>query len=164
MLKKICSFISTILLIGLLALAAVLVLPKFLGYTQLAVLSGSMAPKIQVGDLVYVKEVDPLDLKEGDIITYQLTTGTRVTHRIVSINLEEENVVTQGDANDATDASPVAFSNIVGIYAFHLPYLGYLSIYGKSPLGIAAACGIMMLVILLNFLPDALSNPKEEQS
>lgn len=163
MFKKICSILSTMILIVLTLVAAALVIPKILGYEQYAVLSGSMEPEIPVGAIVYTKAAAGDSLKAGDIITYEITGNTRVTHRIVSIDEAEGTVVTKGDANDAEDASPVRFENIRGVYVFDIPYLGYISIYGKTPLGIGVICGIVVIVILLNFLPDALSGEEEKK-
>ena len=162
MIKKICSVLSTCLLVVLALVAAVLIVPKFLGYTQYAVLSGSMEPKIKVGSIVYTKTTDIADLETGDIITYKLAGDTMVTHRIVSVNDAEQTVITKGDANETEDAAPVAFDSIQGAYVFHVPLLGYISIYGKTPLGIAGICGVLVVVILLNFLPDAFSNEEDE--
>jgi len=50
--------------------------------------------------------------------------------------------------------NPVAYSSIVGKVDFHMPYLGYISIYAKTPLGIIAICGILIVMILLIFLPE----------
>lgn len=160
--KKICNFLSMILLIALLLIAVALIVPKFLGYDQFAVLSGSMEPNIHVGAIAYDKEADPEKLAVGDVVTYQLSDGTLVTHRITAIDTENKTVTTKGDANESEDASPVAFSNIIGKYEFNIPYLGYISIYGKTPLGIAVICGVLVVIILLNFLPDALSDDKEK--
>ena len=41
MVKKICNFLSTIVLVVLLAAAAVILVPMLLGYKEMAVLSGS---------------------------------------------------------------------------------------------------------------------------
>ena len=62
MLKKICGFLSTILLIVLFALAVLLIGPNLLGMKSFAVLSGSMEPKIPVGSIVFVDEVEPATL------------------------------------------------------------------------------------------------------
>ena len=157
MVKKICNILSTLVMVVLALIAAALIVPKFLGYEQFAVLSGSMEPSIHVGAIVYAKAAEPDTLKNGDIVTYRLGNETRVTHRIVEIDTAAQTVITKGDANDAQDASPVLFENIQGKYAFNIPYLGYISIYAKTPLGIGAVCGILVVVILLNFLPDALA-------
>lgn len=159
--KKICNALSMIFLIALLLIAAALIVPKLLGYDQFAVLSGSMEPNIHVGAIAFDKEADPESLKVDDVITYQLSDGTLVTHRIIVIDEEAKTVTTQGDANEAEDALPVAFENIVGKYEFNIPYLGYISIYAKTPLGIGVICGVLVVMILLNFLPDALSDDKD---
>lgn len=164
MLKKICGFLSTIILIVLLILAGLLVVPPLIGYQSLAVLSGSMEPNIGVGAIVYTKEVDTSELEIGDIITYKLSGSTLVTHRIVEIDVDNEQVITQGDANDVVDGSPVAYDKIVGRVDFHVPMLGFVSMYIKTPLGIAAICGVVFMLILLTFLPDVFTKKEKEET
>lgn len=161
MLKKICGFLSTILLLILLALAAVLVLPKVLGMETMAVISGSMEPEIPVGSVVIVGKTEPADLQPGDIITYRIDEETRVTHRVVSNDTAKQEIITKGDANEGNDASPVVYANVVGKEIFHLPYAGYISIYARTPLGIGAVCGLVAVILLLTFLPDIFSEEEE---
>ena len=160
MLRKICGFLSTILLIVLFALAALLIGPNLLGMKSLAVLSGSMEPKIPVGSIVYIDDAEPSTLQTGDVITYNLG-GTMVTHRVVDVDVEKQSIITKGDANEVEDGAPVAFSQVVGKMKMHVPYLGYISIYIRTPLGIAAACGVLIVVVLLTFLPEVFK--KEEK-
>ena len=80
MLRKICNVISGLLAVVLLALAGVLIVPYLMGYTELAVLTGSMQPTLPVGTLIYVKEVEPETLQVGDVVTYRLDGDTMVTH------------------------------------------------------------------------------------
>ncbi|MEF9946169.1 MAG: signal peptidase I [Lachnospiraceae bacterium] len=155
MLKKVCGFLSTILLIVLAAIAISLFVPRLLGYETMAVVSGSMEPGIPVGSVVYVKkDISPEDLKVKDVVTYQLGGNTRVTHRIAGIDAATGNYITKGDANDTEDAEPVTFAQIVGKMAFSIPLLGYISIYIKTPLGIAAVAAVVFILLLLMFLPD----------
>lgn len=161
MFRKICNILSAIIFAVLVAIAGLLVVPNVLGFQSFAVLSGSMMPEIQVGEIVYAKEVATSELEVGDVITYHLTGSTMVTHRIVGINENEQTVITKGDANDTVDGTPVTFSNIKGRVGFHVPYLGYISIYIKTSIGILTICGIAMLLFLLNFLPDVVEREKE---
>lgn len=161
--QKICSILSGIILLFLAVVAAIMVVPHLMGYQTMAVLSGSMEPEIPVGSVVYVKETDPQELEVGDIITYQLSSDTVVTHRIVEIDDSKQEIITKGDANNANDASPVVFSSVVGRADFHLPYIGYISIYAKTPIGIGVICGILVLILLLTFLPEILM-PEEEKT
>lgn len=162
MVKKICGFLSTVLLIIMLLVAGVLVIPPLLGCKNMAVLSGSMEPKIGVGALVVARETKPELLEVGDVITYRLSGDTLVTHRIIEIRAAEKNVLTRGDANDIPDGAPVPYDKIVGKVLFSVPLLGYLTMYIKTPLGIAGICGMLMVMIILNFLPDLLSKEPEK--
>lgn len=163
MLKKICNFFSSLIFIILLLIALVMFVPNILGYKSFAVISGSMEPNIHVGSIVYAKEADFNDLKVDDIISYQLSSDTMVTHRIVSIDNEKQTVVTKGDANDAEDSAPVSKENIIGKVAFSIPLLGYISLNVKTPLGILVICGIVAVLILLNFLPDVFEKEDEKE-
>lgn len=164
MIKKVCGFISGLMILCLAAIAVLLFLPRVLGYDNMAVLSGSMEPGIPVGSVVYAKTgIDPNTLSVGDVITYQLSGDTRVTHRIRSIEASEQKIITKGDANDAEDAAPVAFTQVVGRVDFHLPLLGYLTIYIKTPLGIAGIAAVFVILILTIFLPDVLASEEKER-
>lgn len=161
MLKKICGFLSTILLIVLFALAVLLIGPTLMGMKSLAVLSGSMEPKIPVGSIVYVDDVEPSTLQTGDVITYSISGSTMVTHRVVEVDVDNQSIITKGDANEVEDGAPVAFSQVVGKMKLHVPLLGYISIYIRTPLGIAAACGVLIVVVLLTFLPEVFKKEEE---
>lgn len=95
MTRKICSVLSMVVFLGLLVIAGFLFVPKMLGYDEYAVLSGSMEPGIPVGAIVYDKNFAASEAREGAVVTYQLPAGTLVTHRIISVDKEEQTVVTQ---------------------------------------------------------------------
>lgn len=162
MVKKICNILNGILLIILMVLACLLVVPNFIGFKSFAVISGSMEPNIHVGSIVYAKPVDFNELKVGDVISYKINDSTMVTHRINSIDDKSSSFITKGDANDNVDGSPVPYSNVVGKVNFTVPLLGYISINMKTPLGIAMLCGVVAIIIILNFLPEVLEHEKEE--
>lgn len=160
--SKICGILSTLILVVLLALAVLLVGPVLLGYTELAVLTGSMQPTLPVGSLIYIKEADPAQLQVGDVITYQLEGDTMVTHRVVENVPEENYLITQGDANEDPDGE-ITYDRIVGKMAFHVPYLGYISLNIRTKTGILAVCGTLVVIILLTFLPEIFAPEEEEQ-
>ncbi len=163
MLKKICGILSGIILLVLAVLAGLLIIPKLMGYEEMAVLTGSMEPNYPVGSLIFVKEIAPDQLEVGDVITYRLDSDTVVTHRIVEIDKEAQTVTTKGDANSSNDGSPVPYSEIVGKAHFKIPYLGYVSMNIKTPKGIMAICGVLIAIILLTFLPEIFSPEEEEE-
>lgn len=162
--KKICNILSTLVLLMLAAVAAVILVPMLMGYKEMAVLSGSMEPTIPVGSIVYVKPLDDASLLEpGDICTYTMADGeTMVTHRVVSVDPESQTLITKGDANEAEDGA-ISFGQVFGETQFHLPYLGYIAINAKTPTGILAVCGVLVVVILLNFIPAIIDAGEEEK-
>lgn len=164
MIKRVCNILSAVLLIVLLAVAGLITVPMLMGYQEMAVLTGSMEPEMPVGSLVYVKPVDATELKPGEVCTYTLEDGeTHVTHRVESIDTETKTLITKGDANEEVDASPVAFDQVVGRAEFHVPMLGYITLNIKTPTGIMSVCGVLLVIILLNFIPAIIDADKEDK-
>ena len=162
--KKICNLISYLVLVVLLAVAAVIALPLLLGYKELAVLTGSMEPNVPVGSMEYIKQVDAAELQPGDICTYYLSDGeTFVTHRVVSVDAENSTLITQGDANENPDG-PVSFDRVYGRVDFHVPWVGYCASNIKTPKGIMAICGVLLVVLLVNFIPAIIDADEEEKA
>ena len=67
---------------------ALVVVPRVLGGSALAVLSGSMEPRLSPGDVVVVRGVDDpaATTQVGDVVAFQPTSDdpTLVTHRVVA--------------------------------------------------------------------------------
>lgn len=161
---KVCNILSTLILVILLVFAVPFIVPMLFGYTELAVLSGSMEPNIPVGSIVYVdKSVTGQELEVGDVVTYSLQSGTFVTHRVLSLDDEAGVMVTQGDANDAPDGD-ISYSKLVGRVKFHLPYLGYVSTNIRTSRGIMAITILVVVIILLNCLPGILAPADKEET
>ena len=93
-------------------------LPGVFGVKPAVVLSGSMDPTIQTGDLIFIHSIEPATLQTGDVICY-LSSGKAVTHRIVSVTTGEDGLpryITQGDANNAADRLAVSADQVQGVW------------------------------------------------
>ena len=128
-----------------------------------------MEPAYPVGSMIYVKSVDPFQLKEGDVISFLLDENTIATHRITGIvpDEEDESVIrfrTKGDANDAEDGSLVHCRNVVGTPIFTIPKLGYFADYIQHPPGMYIAVSAAAIVLLILLLPDLLFREKERHT
>jgi signal peptidase len=81
--------------------------PRTGRYRTLTVLSGSMAPSMPAGSVVFVTPIAASRVRPGDVIAFQAPTPDRsvVTHRVVSVDRDGDRpvVVTKGDANDVVD-------------------------------------------------------------
>jgi len=175
--KKILKIIGTIIIIALVLLLlfdVIIVIksktnpdkvPGIFGYKPFIVLSGSMMSKIEVGDLVFVKETDATTLKENDIIAFKDDENLVTTHRIINVINEngEISFETKGDSNNVKDEKRVYPKDIEGIYVFKIEKLGKFILYLQEPQGFS----IMMLAILIigaiMFMMDNRKASKEEK-
>lgn len=66
---------------------------SFFNYRMFTVISGSMKPKYDIGDVLIAKEVDPSTIKVGDSISYLGVKGSFrnkvITHEVVGIEEDE---------------------------------------------------------------------------
>ena len=82
--KKIWDTVTTVLVVLVVIFAVFLMGSRLMGMQVFNVISGSMEPTYSVGDLLYVKQVDPDSVKVGDPITFVLNEDLVVaTHRVV---------------------------------------------------------------------------------
>lgn len=161
--KKLWNIISTVL-VGVIVLCAIFLMgSRLMGYQVFNVISGSMEPTYSVGDLIYVKDVNPYEIEVGTPITFVLNEDLVVaTHRVVEVDAENQHFYTKGDANETADASPVHFNNVIGVPQFSIPLLGYVSDFIQNPPGMYITVGVGFVLILAVFLPDMIGKRKKE--
>lgn len=163
--KNIIKYFSYSLVIVLMIIAAFLVFfvvsnliykdtdknPPFGIYT---IVSPSMEDTINVHDVIFIKNIQPSKLKEGDIITFYSTNSffgrTPITHRIIEVknNNDEYSFIVKGDANDIPDEEIVISENILGKVYFVIPKLGKVQFFLASKSGVVVAILIPIFVIL----------------
>jgi len=162
--KKIWDAVTTVLVVLVVLFAVFLMGSRLVGLQVFNVISGSMEPTYSVGDLLYVKTVDPDSVKVGDPITFVLNEDLVVaTHRVVKIDTENRQFTTKGDANETEDAAPVHFNNLVGVPVFAIPLLGYVSAYIQSSPGMYIAIGLGIILLAAVFLPDILTKKTKKE-
>lgn len=135
---------ATGMLVAAVALAVVLAVPGVVGAESSAVvLSPSMQPALQPGDVVVVREASPAEVQVGDVIVYRAEgevggQGTdRVVHRVIAERHLEGGVAyrTRGDANDRADPRLVSHSTVVGELWFSVPLVGRVVLFAQRPFG-----------------------------
>lgn len=136
----------------------------------LIVLSGSMTPFMQVGDIIVVDSTAPEDLKVGDVLAMYMPdkNDTVLTHRIISID-ENLNYITKGDNNEDIDTFVANSTHVIGKTAFILPLLGYFSRGDKKGILFVLFIALPSALILLDeaknvlILSERASRKKYEQ-
>ncbi len=66
---------------------------SFFNYRMFTVISGSMKPKYDIGDVLISKKVDASKIKEGDVISYLGTkggfAGKVITHEVIGVTKDK---------------------------------------------------------------------------
>ncbi|GGC63514.1 signal peptidase I [Haloferax sulfurifontis] len=167
-----------VVLLVAVALVVVLAAPQAFGAdASYTVLSGSMSPTFDAGDVVVVRDVPPADISEGDIITYREAGSAitdertdRVTHRVVAVDRSGDSPVfrTKGDANEDVDSDPVTADRVVGRVWFHVPYLGLAAQFVQSGLGLVLFVilpgALLVVTELYSLYTDALVEVDPDES
>lgn len=138
------------LLLGVVLLLIVLVfiataVPQAVGADHsYVVLSGSMHPTLEPGDVIFVRGVDPTAIEEGDIITFNRNEDTTpTTHRVIEV-VEQDGQLgfrMKGDANEDPDQELITPDEVegrlmsVGGLLFIIPAIGYMIHFANTPVG-----------------------------
>ncbi len=159
--KKIASGVVTGLLVIILVFCVFVVIqvktakrPNLFGYGVYTVVSGSMVPTLEVGDVIIIKAVkDGSELQKGDIITFNGKgdfAGKVVTHRIVSDGVVDGKITTCGDANyGIVDKTPIGPEDVIGKYVRTSAVMTFIYSAFRSKVGFALIVFVPLLVLLI---------------
>ncbi len=108
------------------------------------------------GDLIFVKEVDPTTLKEGDIISYSSTNtenfGETITHMIKSKTTDangDAGFITYGTSTGTEDANVVTYPYVLGKYWGHIAGVGTFFTFLKTTPGYIVCIFIPFLLLIV---------------
>ncbi len=141
--------------------------PDFGGVLPLIVLTDSMYPDIQSGDLIICKTVDPADVKVGDVISFYDPAGSGtsvVTHSVIEVitDGDEPSFKTKGVNNNTADSVPVPASKVFARYTgIRLAGVGNVAIFMQSSTGLILC---VVLPILLFVAYDIIRRRTYEKS
>ena len=80
---------TTVIVVIVVVIALFLMGSRIVGLRVFNVVSGSMEPKYSIGDLIYVKNVDPDSIKVGDTITFVLNEDGTITYEVYTPIIQE---------------------------------------------------------------------------
>ncbi len=132
------------------------------GYNLYLVRSESMRPAINMGDLIITGPMNGQingEVKPGTIITYEHNNDL-ITHRVASTN--GKTLVTKGDATEDADPWSVTLSDVVGVYLFKIPYVGFVTHFVRTKLGwfltIIIPAALLVCWLAKDIVKEALSD------
>lgn len=169
---RIAHGLGMVLLIAVLSMFVIASVPALAGADEsYVVLSDSMSPSIKAGAVVFVNDVPTDQIGRGDVITYQRGSvdDPTTTHRVVEVTDRDGTTqfVTEGDANEDPDPSPVPAGAVVGTVAFHVPLMGYVVAFANTQLGLLTLVIVPALLLVVLELRDfwlATSDEEGEES
>ena len=163
--QRILTVIGTILciiLIPILIVNCILIVKSFTsddvpsvgGVLPLIVLTDSMYPVIESGDLIICKTAEPEDIQTGDVIAFFDPAGNGssiVTHRVLEVTELEGKLAwrTKGDNNNAEDRMLVTAEKLVAVYeGTRLAGFGNVALFMQTTPGliVCVICPILVLV------------------
>jgi len=154
--------------IGLTVITAAIVFGAFLAYClyspdfDVAIVRGpSMEPTIKVGSLAFVRN-NPENIGIDDIIAFDIGKESQVIHRISSIS--DGVIKTKGDNLEQEDYWQINRGDITAEYLFSIPYLGYISSFIGTRLGIITCIlvpGFLISVYIIYLIIKEIRSKKE---
>ena len=129
--------------------------PDVGGYFPLIVLTESMEPAIDAGDLIICRTVEAEDVEVGDVISFFDPAGNGtsiVTHRVIEIVNEGgvEKFRTRGDNNNTEDKVLVEAEDLVGTYMSRIPGAGHVAMFMQTTTGLIV-CVVLPIILLVGY-------------
>ena len=138
--------------------------PSFLGLKTYVIISGSMEPNINIGDLVVVQKTKG-ELKEGDIISY-IKGHSVITHRISQRTENEEGEIiykTKGDNNNTEDSEEIRKEEIEGKVIKIIPKIGNITLVLKNKVVATVVVIILSIYIIKNYKKNKKLNSRHKK-
>jgi len=148
--KIIFRVLSIICYVGM-ALYGLLYIPLLFGFKPMTVLSDSMTPALNRGDLIYYQATPREEIVVGDIVCFGKNNEI-VCHRVTEIS-EEGHFITKGDSIESIDEGFLDYYQIEGRVAPNkVPILGYVVRFISDNAWIVAIVAVIIVVqVLLNW-------------
>jgi signal peptidase len=156
--------VSTLVVVALVAPFVVYAVPGVVGAEEsYIVLTGSMRPAIDPGDVVVVDGVPPSAIERGDVITFTRGGEQTTTHRVVDVVESNGGVafVTKGDANEEADAGVVPATAVVGRVLVVVPVVGHLITAADTQYGFVALVALPLGLLAVDLLVGLLRRRRE---
>ncbi len=147
--------------LAILALAAPTVAHNALAIGLAPVLTSSMAPGLEPGDVIVTQGVQGASVRTGDVIAAQsLSSSAPFAHRVIDVTPVSGllRITTKGDANPAPDFDPVMLSSTAQIpkAIAHVKWIGFPLAFMSSPEGQRLALTLLFGANVLALLIFAL--------
>jgi signal peptidase len=141
------------------------------------VVSGSMRPTINEGDILFVQGRDPSLIqngsaveKDGDIIVFNAyglwlsAPKDPIVHRVIGKWYENGTwyFQTKGDANSLPDPVPITEDRVIGVVIGGIPFIGWIKIVLTDSGLLIPLLVIISVLLIISIARDFLKEEKKE--
>ena len=141
------------------------------GHPVIVITGGSMSPAIAIGAVVVEEPAPIARLVPGDVATFRVPSGAKVTHRVTRVVERADGTwyEIKGDANGAPDPALLPSTDLVGRVMVSAPVLGYLIWLLHQPSGMLAVVTAILALYIAGLLVEEdeefepASDPAERQ-
>ena len=174
-LRGIYNFVYTLLVILVLAILIVVILQRvsnnsitIAGIRMFNIVTESMIPKYEVGDILISKSIEPENIKEGDDIVYigkgGSFEGKIVTHQVIGIENEngEYKFHTKGIANQIEDPL-VSQEQVYGKIIYKIHSLSFISKIINNLYAFYFVIFVPIVLLIFWEIVKIASRPKEDK-
>lgn len=116
------------------------------------ILTQSMYPTIEAGDIVITYKNDDNSYNANDIITFVSPNDPiTITHRVIEVSSLNGKYYyrTKGDNNNTSDSTIIPADNVIGRVVFRIPKAGYIQQFLVSETGWIVAVVLPCLAIII---------------
>jgi signal peptidase I len=144
-------------LLGVTASSLVYVAAGYLlGWRALTVVSGSMEPALNVGDVVISRQIPAGLAQPGQVVTFSDPSRAKklITHRVRSVSIVDgmARFVTRGDANTGVERWSIPADGKVGLVERRVPKVGYVAVYARTRIGMLALLVPLLVIAALELV------------
>jgi signal peptidase I len=168
--KNVSRAITYVLIVVVIVAGAQVLVGSELGASPIyVVVSKSMVPTLQIGDLVITERVPFSSIHVGQVIIYEQPTspggtcpnpeGLTIVHRVVEVT--SRGLITQGDnritnpnPDEPFEWPPVPEQCVKGVVVLAVPYVGLISMLVPYPWNYALVGLILIFVFLSELRPS----------
>jgi len=160
-------------------IASAFALHTYPEYPIMVVVSGSMVPALEVGDLIIVRGVNPREITVGTIIVFHDPTNYRqvlnlnvltatgvklIVHRVYGLEQRGDEIYfrTKGDHNSVPDPWVVPTNYVVGVVITRIPYVGIVVMKLREPFGRGVIIVLILVLIIYMFIEARGKQRKEK--
>ncbi len=150
--------VSAVFTLLLLYVAFALLIPGaslFGRYQYYVILTGSMRPTIEVGDVVFVNHRTSLSsIESGDIVAFYADVTADgendvVVHYVHDVDRSNGTFTTRAENTTTPDPWTLSESDLVGVYSMRVPRIGRFLLFAQTTLGrIVIAVDIALIYVI----------------